>query len=122
MTKQEFIRRCHELEDRGYHKNFKYDEKINNNGTHYLYKVIKYEDDEYGERRAVNQLLLYIWNFEDYAHSVPENSWYSFEPVVTFSRFTDERIDLHIHFPEHDIEYLERKARQFGEWCEQYMD
>lgn len=122
MTKQQFIQYCRELEERGYKKTFKYDEKIKNNYAHYLYKVIEYETDEYGDRRAITQLLLYVWNFEDYADRVDENSFYSIEPVVSFSRNTDERIDMHVHAPKHEVEYLEHKAQQFGEWCKQHMD
>ena len=122
MTKQEFINACKELELKGYKKNFKYDEPINDNGTHYLYKVIEYADDKYGNTRAINQLILKVWNFEKYADRVPEESMYSIEPVIMISRDTDERIDLHLDYPKHTVEYLERKARQFGEWCKQYME
>ena len=122
MTRAEFIDTCKELELKGYKKNFKFDEKINSNGTHYLYKVIEYADDKYGDTRAINQLILKIWNFEDYADRVPEESMYSIEPVIMISRDTDERIDLHLDYPKHSIEYLETKARQFGEWCKQYME
>lgn len=122
MTRTEFIDKCKELELKGYKKNFRFDEKINSNGTHYLYKVIEYADDKYGDKRAINQLIIKIWNLEDYADRVPETSLYSFEPVIMFSRDTDERIDLHLSLDDkHPIEYLEMKARQFGEWCKQYM-
>ena len=122
MTKQEFFDKCKELELKGYKKNFKYDEPINDNGTHYLYKVIEYADDKYGDTRAINQLILKVWNLEKYADRVPEESMYSIEPVIMISRDTDERIDLHLDHPKHSVEYLERKARQFGEWCKQYME
>ena len=122
MTKQEFIQKVKELEAKGYVKNFKLDEKINSNGTHYLYKVIDRDRDKYGDVRTINQLLFKVYNFEDYADRVPEQSLYSLEPVVMFSRDTEERIDLTISFPKHSVEYLERKARQFGEWCKQYME
>ena len=122
MKRTEFIDKCKELELKGYKKNFKFNEKINSNGTHYLYKVIEYADDKYGDNRAINQLIIKIWNFEDYADRVAETSLYSFEPVIMFSRDTDERIDLHLSLDDkHPIEYLEMKARQFGEWCKQYM-
>lgn len=121
MTKQEFINTCKELELKGYKKNFKYDGTINGNGTHYFYKVIEYADDKYGDTRAINQLILKVWNFEKYADRVPEESLYSIEPVIMFSRDTDERIDLHLDHPKHSVEYLERKAKQFGEWCKQNM-
>lgn len=103
MTKQEFIDTCKELELKGYKKNFKYDEPINDDGTHYLYKVIEYADDKYADR-------------------VPEESMYSIEPVIMFSRDTEERIDLHLHYPKHTIEYIEKKAVKFGEWCKQNME
>ena len=122
MTKQEFIEICKELELKGYKKNFKYDEPINDDGTHYLYKVIEYADDKYGDTRAINQLILKVWNLEKYADRVPEESMYSIEPVIMFSRDTEERIDLHLHYPKHTIEYIEKKAVQFGEWCKQNME
>lgn len=122
MTKQEFINTCKELELKGYKKNFKYDEPINDNGTHYLYKVIEYADDKYGDTRAINQLILKVWCFEKYANIVPKESMYSIEPVIVISRDTDERIDLHLNYPKHTVEYLEEKALQFGEWCKQHME
>ena len=123
MTRDEFINQCKMLvEERGYGKNFTFDEKINNNGTHYLYKPIEYADDKYGDKRAINQLILKVWNFEDYADRVPKESLFSLEPVVSVSRDTEELVELHIHYPKHDIEYLEEKAREFGQWCKQHMD
>ena len=98
MTKKEFIDICKELELKGYKKNFKDNEPINDDGTHYLYKVIEYAD------------------------RVPEVSMSSIEPVIMFSRDTEERIDLHLHYPKHTIEYIEKKAVQFGEWCKQNME
>ena len=77
-------------------------------GGHYLYKVIEYSDDKYGDTRAINQLILKVWNLEKYADRVPEESLYSIEPVIMFSRDTDERIDLHFHYPKHTIEYIEK--------------
>ena len=122
MTKQEFINTCKELELKGYKKNFNYDETINDNGTHHLYKVIEYADDKYGDTRAINQLILKVWCFEKYADIVPKESMYSIDPVIVISRDADERIDLHLNYPKHSVEYLEEKALQFGEWCKQYME
>lgn len=122
MTRREFLIKLKELKDKGYSKNFKDDETINSDGTHEFYKVIEYADDKYGDRRAINQVILKVYNFEKYADRVPEESYYSFEPIIMFSRDTEERIDLHIHYPKHSIEFIERKARQFGEWCKQYMN
>lgn len=116
MTYKEFLIKSKEFEDKGYSKNFKDDDPIQIEGN-YFYKTIEYGEDN----RAINILVFKIYNFEKYADRTPGDSYYSFEPVVTFSRTTDERIDLHIHFPEHSIEFIEEKAKQFGEWCKQYM-
>lgn len=121
MTKEEFLKQCEEFIKLGYSKNFKNVDTVNDNGTHYFYKVIEYDDDD-GSSRAINQLLFNIWHFERYADRVPSDSLYSFEPVICFSRNTDERIDLHIHFPKHTVEYLEQKAKEFGDWCKQNME
>lgn len=122
MTKEEFIEKCKELELKGYKKTFKYDGTLHNNGIDYLYKVIEYDEDKYGDQRAINQLLFKVWHFEDFRDRVPEESLYSLEPTIMFSRDTDERIDLTLSFPKHTVEYIERKAKQFGEWCKQYMN
>lgn len=121
MTKEQFIEKCKGLELKGYIKTFKYDGPIKGDGIDYLYKVIEYAEDKYGDMRAINQLLLKVWHFEAFADRVPAESMYSIEPVVMFSRNSDERVDLHIHFPEHSIEYLEEKAKEFGEWCKLNM-
>lgn len=120
MTKQEFFDKCKELELMGYKKNFKYDEPINDNGTHYLYKVIEYANDKYGDNRAYNQLILKVWNLEKYADRVPVQSLYSISPVIMISRDTDERIDLHLSYPKRDIKELEKIAKDFGEWVNNY--
>lgn len=123
MNKNEFLKELKKLEDRGYIKTFDISKApVRSDGSDYLYKVIEYEKDKYGDLRAINQLIIKVYNFEEYKDRIPGDSYYSFEPIVCFSRDTDERIDLHIHFPKHSIEFLEKKAGQFGEWCKQYMN
>lgn len=122
MTKEEFLKRCKELESKGYKKNFKDGEKINSNGTHYYYKAIEYADDGYDGTRAINQLLFKIYNLEDYYDRVPPESMYAFEPVIMFSRTTDERIDLTLSYPKFPVEYIEEKAKSFGEWAKENIE
>lgn len=122
MTREQFLEKCKEFEEKGYKRNFRDGQKIDSNGTHYYYKVIEYADNEYGETRAINMLLFKIYNFEDYYDRVPAESMYAFEPVVMFSRTTDERIDLILSYPKFPIEYLEEKAKSFGEWAKKNIE
>lgn len=122
MTREEFYNKIAELEVAGYKKNFNINEEPNPDGSHYLYKVIEYAEDKYGDNRAINQLLLKIFNFTPYTDRVPENSLFSLSPIIMFSRDTDERIDLEISHPKHDIEWLECKAKEFGDWCKMNMN
>lgn len=122
MTRKEFDKRVKELEDRGYVRSFGNDpiDSIQGDGTNYYYKVLdRYVSDD--GNRAACILMFKIWNLSMYPNASEEYAW-SLEPVVTVSRVVDERIDLHIDFPKHSVDYLEKKAHEFYEWCCQNME
>lgn len=118
MTKEQFNKSCQELRDKGYKKNFRDGEVLNGKGWNYYYKVIEYREDEYGDNRAINQLLFKIWHFEEFYDRVPAEAMYSLEPVVMFSRSTDERVDLILSHPIFSIDELEEIAIAFGKWAD----
>lgn len=122
MNKKEFLKACKELYKRGYRRNFKMSDlyKPNYSGLfYYYYKVIDREKDKYGDSRAINQLLFRPWSLWEFRDRLNTDNWLSLEPIVSFSREVDERIDLELQFPERSIDELEQIAKDFGEWCKQ---
>lgn len=122
MNKKEFLKVCKELYKRGYRRNFKMKDlyKPNYSGLfYYYYKVIDREEDKYGDRRAINQLLFRPWSLWEFRDRLHSDNWLSLEPIISFSREVDERIDLRLQFPERSIDELEQIAKDFGEWCKQ---
>lgn len=122
MTKKEFLKVCKELYGRGYRRNFKMKDlyKPNYSGLfNYYYKVIERGHDKYGDTWAINQLFFRPWSYWEYRDRLPSSpdSWLSFEAVVVFGRNSDERVDLHLQYPERSIDELEEIAKNFGEWC-----
>ena len=104
MTKQEYEDYIEVLKRRGY--NFcgsRYDNP-------YYYKVIEYRKDEYGDSRAVCQLLFYLYETEDNRR---DEVYHSIEPVVMVSRNIEELLDLTISHPKRGIEECERIAKEF---------
>jgi hypothetical protein len=86
---------------------------------YYYYKVMDREEDKYGDNRAINQLLFRPWSLWEFRDRLNSDNWLSLEPIVSFSREVDERIDLELQFPERSIDELEQIAKDFGEWCKQ---
>lgn len=122
MNKKEFLKVCKELYKRGYRRNFKMKDlyKPNYSGLfYYYYKVIDREEDKYGDSRAINQLLFRPWSLWEFRDRLHSDNWLSLEPIISFSREVDERIDLRLQFPERSIDELEQIAKDFGEWCKQ---
>lgn len=122
MNKKEFLKAYKELYKRGYRRNFKMKDlyKPNYSGLfYYYYKVIDREEDKYGDNRAINQLLFRPWSLWEFRDRLNTDNWLSFEPIISFSREVDERIDLELQFPERSIDELEQIAKNFGEWCKQ---
>lgn len=123
MTKKEFLKVCKELYKRGYRRNFKMKDLYEPNYTglfNYYYKVIEEDYDKYGDSRAINQLFFRPWSLWEFRDRIPhKNDWLSFQPVVMFSRDSNERVDLSLQFPERSIDELEQIAKDFGEWCKQ---
>lgn len=122
MNKKEFLKVCKELYKRGYRRNFKMKDlyKPNYSGLfYYYYKVIDREEDKYGDSRAINKLLFRPWSLWEFRDRLHSDNWLSLEPIIFFSREVDERIDLHLQFPERSIDELEQIAKDFGEWCKQ---
>ena len=119
MTREEYNEMCLELIKRGYKRNFGELEKPAEDGKNYYYKVIERREDEDGDSRAVNQLFFYIWHLEKYRDITPLNSLYSLEPIIMISRNVDERIDLHLSYPEFSIDECEEMAVKFGKWSDE---
>lgn len=121
LNKKEFLKVCKELYRRGYRRNFKmidlYEDNYCGNFKWY-YKVIERVTDKDGDTRAINQLLFRPWSLWQFRSRLPSrDKWLSFEPVITFSRNVDERIDLTLTFPDRSIDEIEQIAKDFGEWC-----
>ena len=121
MNKEKFIKKCEELKSKGYNKNFKDGDTLKGNGLHYYYKTIERTEDKYGSMRSVVQLIFKIYHFEDFSDRVPTESMYALEHVIMVSDDTDERIDLIMAFPEHSVEWLEKKAKEFYDFAEQHL-
>ena len=123
MTKKEFLNICKELYKRGYRRNFKMKDLYEPNYSglfNYYYKVIENGYDKYGDRRAINQLFFRPWSLWEFRDKLPDKKeWLSFQPVVMFSRDSNERVDLSLQFPERSIDELEQIAKDFGKWCKQ---
>lgn len=122
LTKQEFLKVCKELYKRGYRRNFKMKDLYRDNyhgNFYWYYKVIDRAEDKYGDSRAINQLLFQPWSLWQFKDRLLTDKWLSFEPVISFSRNVDERIDLTLQFPDRGIDELEQIAKDFGEWCKQ---
>lgn len=121
LTKKEFLKVCKELYRRGYRRNFKMYELYEDNyygHFKYYYKVIERATDRDGDTRAINQLLFRPWSLWQFRDRLPfGDKWLSFEPVISFSRNVDERIDLTLSFPDRSIDEIEQIARDFGKWC-----
>lgn len=119
MTKEKFNQMCADLEQRGYKRNFKKGERLKGNGWHHYWKTLERRKDKWGDERAINMLIFKIWHFEDYADRVPAEGMYNLEPVVMFSRSSDERIDLSLSHPKRSIDELEEIAVKFGKWADE---
>ena len=122
MNKKEFLKACKELYKRGYKRNFKMKDlyKPNYSGLfYYYYKVIDETRDKYGDRLVITQLLFRPWSLWEFRDRLNTDNWLSLEPIVSFSREVDERIDLTLQFPERNIDELEQIAKNFREWCKQ---
>ena len=122
LNKEEFLRACKELYKRGYRRNFKMKDLYDPN-THghfyWYYKTIERVPDKYGDMRSINQILFHPWSFYLFRDKIPNDKLFSFEPVIMFSRNSDERIDLTLSHPARSIEEIEEIAVKFGEWCKQ---
>lgn len=125
MNKEELLKTFDELEKSGYNKNFKMedlDEILSKEPLglpKYFHKTIeKRYCGEWSGYRAINQVLFKLYSLEYYRDRVSENSLYSLEPVIMYSRNTDERIDLTLSYPERSIEEIEEIAEKFGKWCD----
>ena len=118
---KDFLKVCKELYSRGYRRNFTMRDLFARNQSGlfcYYYKVIDRAEDKYGDKRAINQLLFRVWSFWQYRDRLPElTPLFSFEPVVMFSRETEERIDMSLQYPARSIDECEELAKEFGEWA-----
>lgn len=121
LTKKEFLKVCKELYKRGYRRNFKMKDLYNGESGTFLwyYKSIDRAEDKYGDSRAINQILFRPWSLYPFRDRLHSDKWLSFEPVISFSREVDERIDLTLQFPDRSIDEIEEIARNFGEWCKE---
>ena len=113
MTKNEYDAYIETLKGRGY--------KLGGSwyNNQYYRKVIEYRDDEDGNRRAVCQLLFYLFEQEDNRSGYV---YYSIEPAVMVSRKTDEQLNLGISKPKRNIEEYEYIAKEFMRWVDVYVD
>lgn len=120
MDKKEFLKTCKELYKRGYRRNFKMRDLYNSDHTglfYHYYKVMDRQKDKYGNSRAINQILFRPWSLWEFRDRLPNSdNWISFEPVILFSREVEERIDLHLQFPERSIDEIEEIAKKLGEF------
>lgn len=105
MTKREYNACIKALKERGY----KFVDKHYRNCRYYYYKVIEHRQDEYGNSRAICQLLFDLYEVEDNTGHV----YYSIEPVAIVSRYTTERFDFAISNPKRSIDECERLAQEF---------
>ena len=111
MTRKEYHKYIQELKERGYGCSCNgYTDKK------YFYKVLEYRNDENGDIEAVCELVFYLYEIKD-----NHNMFYSIEPVVLVSRNVDERLDLIIPYPQRSIEELERIAKEFVQWVDEYI-
>ena len=113
MTKQEYEDYIEAFKRRGY----KFYISMYDNPCYY--KVIEYRKDEYGDSRAVCQLLFYLYETEDNRRG---EMYHSIEPVVMVSRNIEERLDLTISHQKLSIEECERIAKEFMKWVDVYVD
>lgn len=122
MNKEELLKTFKLLDSRGYKKNFLDEDlyKPNYSGyVNYYYKVISWGEDKYGDSRAINQLLFRVWSLYEFRDRINSNSLFSIEPVITFSREIDERIDITLQYPERSIEEIEEIAKKLGEYIKE---
>lgn len=110
MTKEEYNDYIEALKARGY----KFVGSHYNDRPYYS-KVIEYRDDEDGNRRAVCQLLFYLFETKDNRNG---NVYYSIEPVSIVSRNIEERLDFIISNPKRSIDECERIAKEFLRWVD----
>ena len=107
LNKEEFLRACKELYKRGYRRNFKMKDLYDPN-THghfyWYYKTIEKAPDKYDDLRSINQILFHPWSLYPFRHKIQSDKLFSFEPVIMFSRNSDERIDLTLSYPDRSIE------------------
>ena len=109
MTKNEYDAYIETLKGRGYKLGGSWD------NNPYYYKVIEYREDEDGNRRAVCQLLFYLFEQEDNRSGYV---YYSIEPAVMVSRKTDEQLNFGISKPKRNIEEYEYIAKEFLRWVD----
>ena len=104
MTKQEYNEYIQALKDHGYKFCGSWYNKP------YYYKAIEHRKDEYGDSRAVCQLVFNLYETEDNRFS---KTYHLIEPVVMVSRNIEERLDFIISYPKRSIEECERIAKEF---------
>ena len=109
MTKQEYNDYIEALKSRGYKLG-----GIWYNNPFYS-KVIEYRKDEYGDSRAVCQLLFYLYETEDNRRG---EVYHSIEPIVMVSRNIEERLDFNVCHAKRSIEDCERIAKEFMRWVD----
>lgn len=113
MTKQEYENYIEALKGRGYKFCGSWYNKP------YYYKVIEYREDEYGDSRAVCQLVFNLYEVEDNRSG---EVYRSIESVVMVSRNIEERLDFNVCHPKRSIEECERIAKEFMKFVDVYVD
>lgn len=122
MTHEEYNRFTEELQKRGYRK----------------YPSPRYGKDDYAwfksfgesaheEDRSNYQVCFDVTDFSPYADREPffRDNPYGIEPLISISRTTDERVDLHlshIKVDDTDIDEIERLAESFYKWVEKEVE
>lgn len=105
MTKQEYEEYIKELQERGYRLYT----------PQYYCKAIEYREDKYGDRRAVCQLIFYLYKTQGLRI---DECFYSIEPNVDISRNINERLIFNICHPKRSIDECERIAREFMQFVD----
>jgi hypothetical protein len=121
LNKKEFLKACKELYKRGYRRNFSMKDLYGSESGTFMwyYKTIDRAEDKYGDMRSINQIFFRPWSLYQFRDRLNTDKWLSLEPVISFTRDVDERIDLTLQFPDRSIDEIEEIAKKFGEWCKE---
>lgn len=122
MTHEEYNKFCEALQRRGYRE---YLSSRCKNDDYAWFK--SFGESQFDEGRSNYLICFDVIDFSPYADRDPylKENPYGIEPMISISRTTNERVDLHLYHTKVDdtnIDEIERLAESFYRWAEKEVE